>query len=136
MKVSDILDPWGAVHAALGLAAPIRDDAHHAEMLAFVDECFERFGADDAHPVFTLVALVADRIRAYEKRTHPWPERSTPASRLAFLMDQHGLRQCDLPEVGAQSVVSAVLAGKRALNLRQIQALALRFSVPMEAWVA
>lgn len=24
------------------------------------------------------------------------------------------LRQCDLPEVGAQSVVSAVLAGKRA----------------------
>jgi len=134
VKVSDILDPWGAVHAALGLAAPIRDDAHHAEMLAFVDECFERFGADDAHPVFTLVALVADRIRAYEKRTHPWPERSTPASRLAFLMEQHGLRQCDLPEVGAQSVVSAVLAGKRALNLRQIQALSQRFSVPMEAW--
>ena len=134
MKVSDILDPWGAVHAALGLAAPIRDDAHHAEMLAFVDECFERFGADDAHPVFTLVALVADRIRAYEKRTHPWPERSTPASRLEFLMEQHGLRQCDLPEVGAQSVVSAVLAGKRALNLRQIQALSQRFSVPMEAW--
>jgi HTH-type transcriptional regulator/antitoxin HigA len=136
VKVSDILDPWGAVHAALGLAAPIRDDAHHAEMLAFVDECFERFGADDAHPVFTLVALVADRIRAYEKRTHPWPERSTPASRLAFLMEQHGLRQCDLPEVGAQSVVSAVLAGKRALNLRQIQALSQRFSVPMEAWAA
>ena len=134
MKVSDILDPWVAVNAALGLAAPIRDDAHHAEMLAFVDECFERFGADDAHPVFTLVALVADRIRAYEKRTHPWPERSTPASRLAFLMEQHGLRQCDLPEVGAQSVVSAVLAGKRALNLRQIQALSQRFSVPMEAW--
>jgi HTH-type transcriptional regulator/antitoxin HigA len=134
VKVSDILDPWVAVNAALGLAAPIRDDAHHAEMLAFVDECFERFGADDAHPVFTLVALVADRIRAYEKRTHPWPERSTPASRLAFLMEQHGLRQCDLPEVGAQSVVSAVLAGKRALNLRQIQALSQRFSVPMEAW--
>jgi HTH-type transcriptional regulator/antitoxin HigA len=49
-------------------------------------------------------------------------------------MEQHGLRQCDLPEVGAQSVVSAVLAGKRALNLRQIQALSQRFSVPMEAW--
>jgi antitoxin component HigA of HigAB toxin-antitoxin module len=30
--------------------------------------------------------------------------------------------------------VSAVLAGKRALNLRQIQALSQRFSVPMEAW--
>jgi HTH-type transcriptional regulator/antitoxin HigA len=136
MNVSEILAPWGAVNAALGLAAPIRDDAHHAEMLAFVDECFERFGADDAHPVFTLVALVAERIREYEGRVHPWPDNSTPASRLAFLMEQQGLRQCDLPEVGAQSVVSAVLAGKRALNLRQTLALARRFSVPMEALVA
>ena len=136
MNVSEILAPWGAVNAALGLAAPIRDDAHHAEMLAFVDECFERFGADDAHPVFTLVALVAERIREYEGRVHPWPDNSTPASRLAFLMGQHGLRQCDLPEVGAQSVVSAVLAGNRALNLRQTQALARRFSVPMEALIA
>ena len=65
-----------------------------------------------------------------------WPDNSTPASRLAFLMEQHGLRQCDLPEVGAQSVVSAVLAGKPALNLRQTQALTRRFSVPMEALVA
>lgn len=136
MNVSEILAPWGAVNAALGLPAPILDDAHHAEMLAFVDECFQRFGADDAHPIFTLVALVAERIREYEGRIHPWPDNSTPASRLAFLMEQHGLRQCDLPEVGAQSVVSAVLAGKRALNLRQIQALARRFSVPMEALAA
>ena len=136
MNVSEILAPWGAVSAALGLAAPIRDDSHHAEMLAFVDESFQRFGADDAHPIFTLVALVAERIREYEGRIHPWPDNSTPASRLAFLMEQHGLRQCDLPEVGAQSVVSAVLAGKRALNLRQIQALARRFSVPMEALAA
>ena len=128
MNVSEILAPWGAINATLGLATPIRDDVHHAEMLAFVDECFKRFGADDAHPIFTLVALmalvalvalVAERIRKYEGRVHPWPENSTPASRLAFLMEQHGLRQCDLPEVGAQSVVSAVLAGKRALNLHQ-----------------
>jgi HTH-type transcriptional regulator/antitoxin HigA len=30
-------------------------------------------------------------------------------------------------------VVSAVLAGKRKLNLRQVKLLAARFSVPMEA---
>jgi HTH-type transcriptional regulator/antitoxin HigA len=133
MKVSDILAPWGAVNAALGLGSPIRDKAHYNEMLAFIDECFERFGADDEHPVFVLVDLVALRIREYEDRVHPWPNTSTPQSRLAFLMEQHGLRQCDLPEVGAQSVVSAVLAGKRSLNLRQVCALALRFQVPIEA---
>ena len=80
MNVSEILAPLCAVNAALGLAAPIRDDAHHAEMLAFVDECFERFGGDDAHPVFTLVALVAERIREYEGRVHPRPDNSTPGA--------------------------------------------------------
>jgi HTH-type transcriptional regulator/antitoxin HigA len=133
MNVSELLAPWGAVNAALGLASPIRDAAHYNDMLAFVDECFERFGADDSHPIFALVDLVASRIRAYEDMAHPWPDASTPASRLAFLMEQHGLRQCDLPEVGAQSVVSAVLSGKRALNLRQARALAQRFHVPMES---
>ncbi len=64
-----------------------------------------------------------------------WPSTSTQATRLAFLMEQHGLRQCDLPEVGAQSVVSAVLAGKRALNLRQVTALTERLGVPMDALV-
>lgn len=133
MTVSEVLAPWGAINAALGLATPVRDEAHYTELLAFVDECFERFGADGAHPVFALVDLVAARIADYEARMHPWPDASTPASRLAFLMEQHGLRQCDLPEVGAQSVVSDVLAGKRALNLRQTQALAKRFGVSMDA---
>jgi HTH-type transcriptional regulator/antitoxin HigA len=133
MNVSNILDTWGVVHSALGLASPVRDDAHHAELLAFVDECFERFGADQHHPIFTLVNLVADRIREYEAAAYPWPDNSTPATRLAFLMEQHGLRQSDLPEVGAQSVVSDVLHGRRSLNLRQVKALAHRFGVPMEA---
>ncbi len=50
----------------------------------------------------------------------------------AGLMEEHGLRQSDLPEIVSQGVVSEVLAGKRRLNLRQVQALAARFSVPME----
>lgn len=132
MSVTDILAPWAAVNDALGLAQPIRDEAHYQELLAFVEECFERFGDDDSHPVFALVSLAADRIRDYEDRTHPWPDTSTPASVLAYLMEEHGLKQSELPEVGPQSVVSAILSGKRQLNLRQVKALAGRFRVPME----
>lgn len=127
-----VLQPWAAIDTALGLAGPVRDASHHAQLLAFVDGCFERFGGDEGHAVFALVGLAAERIRAYENANAPWLDTSTPASRLAFLMEQHGLRQCDLPEVGAQSVVSKVLAGKRQLNLRQVRALALRFAVPLE----
>jgi HTH-type transcriptional regulator/antitoxin HigA len=136
MTMTDsVLAPWAAVNTALGLSSPVRDQAHYTELLAFVEECFERFGAQDNHPIFALVDLVAQRIKAYEGRLHPWPDASTPATRLAFLMDQHGLRQCDLPEVGAQSVVSDVLTGKRKLNLRQTQALARRFGVPVDALI-
>lgn len=136
MNVTELLAPWAAINAALGLSAPVRDDAHYTELLAFMEDCFERFGADEGHPVFALVGMVAARVRDYEARVHPWPDASTPATRLAFLMDQHGLRQCDLPELGAQSVVSEVLSGKRLLNLRQAKALARRFSVPIEILAA
>lgn len=135
MSVTDILAPWVAVNDALGLEAPIRDEAHYAELLAFVEECFERFGDNQSHPIFGLVSLVADRIREYEDRIHPWPDSATPSSLLAYLMEEHGLKQTDLPEVGPQSVVSEILSGKRAPNLRQVKALAIRFHVPMEALV-
>ena len=135
IMADSVLAPWAAVNTALGLSAPVRDEAHYTELLAFVEECFERFGAQDNHPIFALVDIVAQHIKEYEDRLHPWPDASTPATRLAFLMDQHGLRQCDLPEVGAQSVVSDVLSGKRKLNLRQTQALARRFGVPVDALI-
>ncbi len=133
MSVTDILAPWAVVNDALGLAAPIRDEAHYAELLEFVEECFDRFGDNESHPVFGLVSLVADRIRQYEERVHPWPDSATPASLLAYLMEEHGIKQSELPEVGPQSVVSEILSGKRAPNLRQVKALAKRFHVPMEA---
>ena len=71
---------------------------------------------NDAHPLWGLIGVVGDRIREYEDRVHPWPDTSTPATVLASLMEEHGLTQSDLPEVGAQSVVSAVPAGKRELT--------------------
>lgn len=50
-------------------------------------------------------------------------------------MQEHGLSQGDLPEVGAQSVVSEILAGKRQLNVRQIRALVERFQVPADLFI-
>ncbi|MBV8451865.1 MAG: helix-turn-helix domain-containing protein, partial [Deltaproteobacteria bacterium] len=55
---------------------------------------------------------------------------------LRFLMEEHGLTQKDLPEIGSQGVVSEMLAGRRRLNVRQIQALAARFGVqPGAFWI-
>ena len=103
MSVNELLTSWETINTALGLSGPVRDDAHYAELLAFVDEVFEKFGHDDQHPIFTLVNLVAERIREYEDRQHPWPDSATPAGCLALLMESHGLNQKDLPAPGRRA---------------------------------
>jgi HTH-type transcriptional regulator/antitoxin HigA len=51
-------------------------------------------------------------------------------------MDQRGLTQEHLSkELGGQSVVSAILNGKREINVRQAKALATRFNVPASLFV-
>ncbi len=51
------------------------------------------------------------------------------------MMREHGLTQSDLPGVGAQSVVSEILSGKRQLNLRQVRWLAEHFKVPVDMFI-
>lgn len=137
MNLNDISAHWVALHEQLGLGAPVASKAQYERLLACVDALMEDYDDRPGNPLGGLLLLLAERIREYEERTRPWPwpwpETSTPASLLAFLMEQHGLRQFDLPEIGPQSVVSAVLSGKRELNLRQVKLLAARFRVPMEA---
>jgi HTH-type transcriptional regulator / antitoxin HigA len=132
MNLRDVESHWVALHEALGVGAPIASEAQYERAFGFVEQVFDQVAADPTHPLAGLIDLLAERIRAYEDRVHPWPDTSTPASVLTSLMEEHGLKQSDLPEVGAQSVVSAVLAGKRNLNLRQVKALAKRFGVPLE----
>ncbi len=132
MNVTDVTAHWVALHEALGLGRPISSETEYEQALVAVEELVQAAGADDSHPLWALVGVAGDRIRAYESQAHPWPDGATPAQVLALLMEQHGLVQSDLPEVGSQGVVSEVLAGKRQLNVRQIGLLTQRFGVPAE----
>jgi HTH-type transcriptional regulator/antitoxin HigA len=67
-------------------------------------------------------------IYAYEEKHYPIPDCSG-VEVLHYLMEEHGLKQSDLPEVGSQGVVSEILSGRRELNVRQIRALAQRFGI-------
>ena len=44
-------------------------------------------------------------------------------------MDERGMKQSDLADIGSQGVVSEILSGKRDLNVRQIGRLADIFHV-------
>jgi HTH-type transcriptional regulator / antitoxin HigA len=104
------------------LLTPPKTDAEYAALVESLDAILDAGGADESHPLAGLAVMVGDLLSAYEAVRTPMPEAATPAMVLAHLMEAHGMKQADLPE----------LRGKRAINLRQAKALANRFGVGLE----
>lgn len=115
------------------LAEP-RSKAEFAHLVAALDAVLDAGGADESHPLASLANHLGDLIARYEARCEPMREMSVPDF-LRRLMAQHCLRQSDLPEIGAQSVVSDVLRGKRRLNVGQIARLSKRFGLPVDVFM-
>jgi HTH-type transcriptional regulator/antitoxin HigA len=75
------------------------------------------------------IELLTLLIEQYENEKYPIPDVE-PQEVLRFLLDQNGLSQKDLiPEFGAESTISLVLAGKRKLTRDHIARLSERFNV-------
>ena len=114
---------------------PVRSEGEYDAAVVSLNALMDAGAADEAHPLADLAATLGELIGDYDDVHYPAKDVA-PSEMLRFLMDQHGLKQTDLAdELGSQGVVSEVLSGKRDLNLRQIRALAGRFSVPVASFV-
>jgi HTH-type transcriptional regulator / antitoxin HigA len=113
---------------ALSPLFSIRNEHEYDCAVERLNHLLDEVGTDEQHPLYTLLDTLGTLVHAYEEQHHPMPECSG-VEVLRFLMEEHGLSQSDLPEVGSQGVVSDILRGKRELNVRQIRALAKRFQV-------
>jgi HTH-type transcriptional regulator/antitoxin HigA len=112
----DIQTHWKNISPLLTIRGAREYDAAVERMNELLDE----IGTDESHPLYSLLDTLGTLIQAYEEEHHVFPE-AKGAEVLRFLMDEHGLTQSDLPEVGSQGVVSEILNGKRELNVRQIR---------------
>lgn len=115
---------WQAVQPLLA----IHTEAEYDQAVERLNELIDEIGTDESHPLYELLDTLGVMIQHYEEEHYPMPTVSG-AEMLRFLMDEHELKQSELPEIGSQGVVSEILSGKRELNLRQIRALANRFHV-------
>jgi HTH-type transcriptional regulator / antitoxin HigA len=100
------------------------------ELAKYTEELFKltakarRTSAEEE--AINLLTLLIER---YESERYPVPD-AEPAEVLRFLLEQNGLSQRDIaPELGSESTVSLVLAGKRRLNRNHIARLSRRFHV-------
>lgn len=113
---------------------PVRDEADYDEPVALLNALIDTVHDDEAHPLAGLMEIVGELIENYENTHYPMPE-AEPRDALRYLMEEHGLKQGDLPEIGSQGVMSEILAGKRAINARQAKLLAARFNVSAAVFI-
>jgi len=124
---------WKALDpAVLAGVTRIQNEAQYAQAMSLVEQLWPLAQEDDA--VATLLDLVAERIETYEAQQDPVPA-TTPAEALAFLMEQHSLKQKDLADFAPQSVISDILNGKRKVSSALAKRLAERFHVGVDVFL-
>ncbi|HQO02911.1 MAG TPA: helix-turn-helix domain-containing protein [Spirochaetota bacterium] len=122
---------WPAVSEFLSVP---HDDAAYQRLVDLMDSLIDEIGNNEKHPAAGLMETIGVLIAEYEKEHFPI-ESTTGIEALKYLMEEKGIKQSDLKEIGSQGVVSEILNGKRALNVRQIKQLAERFNVSSTVFI-
>ena len=124
LMIQDIQSHWAAIRPFM----TIRNEQDYDRLVGQMNQLLDEVGTNEDHPLYEFLDTLGTILHAYEDKHFQVPQASG-IEVLEFLMEEHGLRQSDLSEVGSQGVVSEILNGKRDLNVRQIRALARRFQV-------
>ncbi len=112
----------------IGEGLSIKTERDYKKAVALLDQLLETVGDNERHPLFKFLEVLGTLVESYES-DHVDMKGARATDVLQSLMEEHGLAQSDLPEIGSQGVVSELLHGQRELNTRQIKALSKRFGV-------
>ncbi len=130
-----ILERWEAFNTIAGpYLEPITTPAEYEAADALLNDISDRMSSSDDRQYINLFRLLAARIQAWEDEHEPLPS-STPHELLAFLLEQHQLRQSDLSNIVDQSTLSKILRGERGISKRLAFALSERFGLPVAAFL-
>lgn len=121
-----LADAWAPVYRMLGFGK-VRTEKEYNRAIRIMDEIVDEVGDNEKHPMAALLDYLAEQVEDYEAKSFPIPD-AAPHKVLAFLIEAHGLKQSDIPGV-PQSMVSAILAGKRAISKEMAKTLAAKFGV-------
>lgn len=116
------------------MVSTIHSERQYNKMVSMLDELIDEVNTKRDTVKESLIDTLGTLIKDYEDRNVKEPKGDS-AGVLKYLLEEHGLNQSDLNEVGSQGVVSEILNGKRKLNLRQVIALSKRFSVSPSVFI-
>lgn len=94
----------------LGLFVVPRSEREYDAAVERLGDLVDEIGDNVKDPRCRLIETLSALIEAYDREHHAVPDVSG-VDMVRFLMEQHGLTQGDLPEIGSQGVVSEILSG-------------------------
>ncbi|MGY2049186.1 helix-turn-helix domain-containing protein [Methylobacterium sp. JK268] len=130
--VEEIAGHYGEIAKKVPLH-PIVTEAEYDTAVSVMNALLDQGADDENHPLAGLVATLGKFIGDYDDAHFPLPEIGAAAI-LRTLMEAHGLKEGDLPEIGTDDAVAEILAGRRDLDVRQIRDLSRRFGLSPAAF--
>ena len=124
-QLKEIAKVWPNIQSVFSVPHNEKD---YNNLVNLLDSLIDEVGNNESHPLSSLMETIGSLIETYESQNYPDIE-GDPINALKTLMEEHGLKQSDLPEIGSQGVVSEIISGKRQLNVRQLKLLGKRFKV-------
>jgi HTH-type transcriptional regulator/antitoxin HigA len=125
IQIEEIAKIWPNIQNVFSIPHNQKD---YNRLVQLLDGLIDEVGDDESHPLASLMETLGSLIESYEARNIPEIE-GNPIDTCKTLIEEHGLKQSELPEIGSQGVISEILSGKRQLNVRQIKLLSKRFNV-------
>jgi HTH-type transcriptional regulator/antitoxin HigA len=125
IQLKEIAEVWPNIRSVFSVP---HNEIDYNNLVNLLDSLIDEVGNDESHPLSSLMETIGSLIETYESQNYPDIE-GDPINVLKTLMEEHGLKQSDLPEIGSQGVVSEIMSGKRQLNVRQLKLLSERFKV-------
>jgi len=124
-QLESISKIWPTIKAIFSV--PHSEDEYLA-LVKTLDSLVDEVGNNQGHKLAPVMETIGNLIENYENQAYKIKEAS-PVDTLKYLMNEHGLKQSDLKEIGSQGVVSEILTGKRTLNIEQIKKISHRFHI-------
>jgi HTH-type transcriptional regulator/antitoxin HigA len=131
IQLEEIAKVWPDIQPIFSVPHNEKD---YNTLVNFLDNLIDEVGNKETHPLASLMETIGSLIETYESQYINNIEGNA-IDVLNVLMEEHGLKQSDLSEIGSQGVVSEILSGKRQLNVRQIKILSKRFKVSPAAFI-
>jgi HTH-type transcriptional regulator/antitoxin HigA len=125
IQLEKIAKIWPGIQSIFSVP---HNQKEYNKLVHILDGVIDEVGENESHPLASLMETLGSLIESYEVQNIPEIDGS-PSDAFKTLMEEHDLKQSDLPEIGSQGVISEMLSGKRQFNVRQIKLLSNRFDV-------